>query len=77
MESFGMPINGALREYAFAPEDITIIVAAFEDTLRHLKLEDRSDPLTTLVAKKMIEIAQAGERDPVRLRDQTLRVLRS
>jgi hypothetical protein len=72
-----MPIKRALQGYAFGPEEIAVIASAFEDTLRELKLIDRSDPLTTLVAKRMIEIAQRGERDPVRLREQTLQALRA
>jgi hypothetical protein len=40
---------------------------AFEDALRELKLLDRTDPATHLVAKRIIELAQNGERDPVRL----------
>jgi hypothetical protein len=64
-----MPIRGALRTRAFGPEDIEIITAAFEDALRELNLVDRSDPLTEIVAKKMIEIAEQGERDPIRLKD--------
>ena len=72
-----MPITGALQTRAFDPEDIKIITAAFEDALRELKLVDRSDPLTEIVAKRMIEIAEQGERDPHRLKDRTLRALRS
>lgn len=72
-----MPINGALRNHAFGPDEIEIIVTAFEDTLRHLNVADRSDPLAILVAKKMIEVAQAGECDPAHLKEQTLRSLRS
>lgn len=72
-----MPIRGALQTHAFGPEDIKIITAAFEDALRELKLVDRSDPLTEIVAKKMIEVAAQGERDPLRLKDRTLRAVRA
>jgi len=72
-----MPIRGALQTRAFGPEDIRIITVAFEDALRELKLVDRSDPLTEIVAKKMIEIADEGERDPIRLKYRTLQALRS
>lgn len=72
-----MAVSGALRNDAFGPEAIKIISAAFEETLRKLRLVDRTDLLTTLVARKMIEIAREGELDPVRLREQTLRALRS
>jgi hypothetical protein len=33
-----------------------------------LRLVNRDDPATEIVAKKIIELAQRGERDPVRLR---------
>jgi hypothetical protein len=41
--------------------------ALFEGTLRALNLSDRADPITTLVAKKIIELASHGERDASRL----------
>jgi hypothetical protein len=40
--------------------------------LRALKLTDRSDPVTSLIAKKIIELARLGERDPARLRQAAL-----
>ena len=59
----------------FGPEDIKPIVAAFEDTLRAMRLVDRSDPVVTLVAKVVIEIAKQGERDPIRLREKVVQRL--
>jgi hypothetical protein len=44
------------------PEDITPLVAAYEDCLRTLTLSDRSDPVTEILAKKIIENAQTGIR---------------
>jgi hypothetical protein len=50
------------------PEDITPLVAAYEDCLQTLKLSDRSDPATEILAKKIIEIAQTlGYGDSARL----------
>jgi hypothetical protein len=62
-----MAIYRLLQNSAFAPEDIAPLVAAYEDCLRTLKLSDRSDPITEIVAKKIIEIAQTGIRDSVQL----------
>ena len=59
-----MAIYRLLQNSAFAPEDIAPLVAAYEECLRTLKL---SDPITEIVAKKIIEIAQTGIRDPDRL----------
>jgi hypothetical protein len=58
---------------AFTSGDAQVLIDAFEDTLRALNLVKREDPLTLLVAERMIEIAETGERDPVRLRDLTLK----
>ena len=71
-----MPIVRLLERGEFSPEDIKVMTAAFEDTLAALQLIDRLDPLTEMVARKIIECAQTGERDPIRLRDCALRLLR-
>ena len=49
------------------------MTVAYEDVLRKLKLADRADPLTEIIAKKIIELAQTGDRDPKRLCEQALR----
>jgi hypothetical protein len=67
-----MPIRPLLDGGAFSPEDVTALIAAFEDSLRALGLVDRKDPAVVLVAKRIIELAKTGERNPGVLRDQTL-----
>jgi hypothetical protein len=42
------------------PEDVSRITAAYEQTLRVLCVKDRDDPLTEMIAKKIIKIAQSG-----------------
>jgi hypothetical protein len=51
------------------PDEIKVLSSAFEEALRELRLVDRTDPATQLVAKRIIELAQQGERDPIRLRE--------
>jgi hypothetical protein len=58
-----------MRIDAFDPDDIKVLVTAFEGALQKLGLVQRTDPTTTLVAKRIISLAQQGERDPIRLRD--------
>jgi hypothetical protein len=72
-----MPIRRLLNDHAFGPDEIAALVTAFEDALRELQLVDRSDPATEMVAKKIIELAQRGERDPKRLSEEVLRWFRS
>ncbi|HTC05657.1 MAG TPA: hypothetical protein VK749_19770 [Xanthobacteraceae bacterium] len=68
-----MAIYRLLQHSAFTPEAIAPIVAAYEDCLRILKLTNRTDPLTEIIAKAIFEIAQTGVRDPVQLRDLALK----
>ena len=68
-----MPIQLVLKnDHAFTPEDTKVLVEVFEDTLKALRLIDRDDPVTMLVAKTIIELAKQGERDPQRLRRSTI-----
>ena len=64
-----MSIYRLLKGSAFGPDDIKVLSDAFDSALRELKLVDRSDPATELIAKRIIELAQRGERDPDRLRE--------
>ncbi len=70
-----MPLIPYLKEASFDPEAIKAMTAAFEAVCEALQLANRSDPLTEIVARKVIELAGTGERDPGRLRDLALRAL--
>ena len=56
--------NGLLT--ALSPDDLSLLAP---------HLENRADPATEMIAKKIIELAQCGERDPVRLREHAIRSL--
>jgi hypothetical protein len=62
-----MPVTRLLQNTAFDPETIRVISDVFEKALIDLGLTDRTDPLAELLAKKIIEAAQTGERDPLRI----------
>jgi hypothetical protein len=62
-----MAIYRILQNSPMSPEDITRLVAAYEATLKALGLIDRSDQMTELVARKIIEIGQTGVRDPLQI----------
>jgi hypothetical protein len=69
-----MPIYELLqRQGVFTPEELTVLSNVFEDVLGTLGLVDRKDPMTELVAKKVIELATAGIREPNRLKVLTLK----
>ena len=48
----------------FDPEAVKAMTTAYEAILRSLKLSDRSDPMTEIIAKRIIDVAKTGQRDP-------------
>ena len=70
-----MAIYRLLKTAVFDPPMIECMTAAYEDALRTLQLIDRQDPITELVAKKILEAAQLGENDPARLCERALEEL--
>jgi hypothetical protein len=70
-----MPITEFLDGYRPDPETQRVMGIAFEMARAGLRLTDRNDPLVGLVAKGIIELAKAGERDPERLCDQAVKRL--
>jgi len=72
-----MAVYRLFKNKAFEPEAIAAMTRAYTDVCRTLGLSDRDRPQANAVAKKVIEFAQRGERDPVRLREHVLQALRS
>jgi hypothetical protein len=70
-----MPLHRLLNNHVFGPDEINVLAAAFEGALKTLRLTDRSDPATEMVAKKIIDLAQQGVRDPERLRQMAVKAL--
>jgi len=77
LESAVMAIYRLLQNHAFEPEAIMTMTAAYDQVLHTLCLAHRSDPITWIVAEKVIQFAQRGERDPVRWRELALESLSS
>jgi hypothetical protein len=73
-----MPIRGLLdvQEVVFEPEDIQALTAAHETALKRLQIADRKSAMAFLVAKTVIEVAKDGERDPHRVSERVIRLLR-
>lgn len=59
-------------ELTLAPEETAAICAAFDSALLELGLADRQDPLTRLVAEKIIAAARSGERNPHKIKQTVL-----
>jgi hypothetical protein len=72
-----MPIRLLLQhDHAFGPDDIKLMADAFDGALSAAGLVDRTDSTAMAIAKHIIELAKAGERDPMKLRDAALQAAR-
>ncbi|MDQ1390985.1 MAG: hypothetical protein QOF56_4439 [Acidobacteriaceae bacterium] len=72
-----MPITRLLSESSLSlePDDIRRLKKAYNRALRSLSLVDRNDPLTELIAKKIVEIRKAGVTDPNEIYKMAIKAL--
>jgi lipopolysaccharide biosynthesis regulator YciM len=68
-----MPIDRLLAESDLTPEQRQVISVAFGQVLHKLGLVDRNDPICDMVARKVIEVAQAGTSNAVAVAEKTFR----
>ena len=71
-----MAIYRLMHNSTMKPDEISCITAAYGQTLHILCVKDRDDPLTEMIAKTIIKIAQAGVRDAAQLSVQAIAELR-
>ena len=57
---------------AFDPETIEALAVAYDGACAVLHVSNDADPRATIIAKKIIEHARHGERDPIQLLDLVL-----
>jgi len=69
--------HSVIANAGLAPEATASALTALECVLDALKLTDKTDRLTMIVANKLIELVRAGERDAQRLCDLTLQSIRT
>ncbi len=65
-----MSIYSLLKASTFDAQTAEAVAAAFEDVLVDFKLVNRRDALTDLLAERVFRLAECGEHDPSRLREQ-------
>jgi hypothetical protein len=70
-----MPLTHHLEQQStvFDPATIELMTDAYLEACRVLGLAHRDDGVTRLVAKRIIDAARSGERDPRRLLERGLR----
>ena len=70
-----MAIYRLIREASFGPDEIMTLSTAYEAALVALDLTDRQDPVTDLVAAKIIQVYRLGVQDPEQLCIRSLKEL--
>ena len=69
-----MSINRLLANSKLKPDEIKRLNAAYTYALRSLSVVDRSDPLSEMLARKIIEVG-ATESDPVKISEIAIKRL--
>jgi hypothetical protein len=65
-----------IRTLSLDPEEIQKLTLAYENALRALELSNRTDPVTTIIAQRIVEAAKTGVRDPDQLCTMAIKDLR-
>jgi hypothetical protein len=71
-----MPIRQFVPNASFNPEVVSLMALGFEKARRSLQLSGQK-VVREAVARKIIELTQKGERDPVRMSEWTVKKLQS
>lgn len=70
-----MAIYRLIAAGSFGPEEIEVMTAAYETALVVLRLSDRDDPITELIAKSIVSVVGLGERNPAVAADRAINAL--
>ena len=62
-----MTIRRLLQNSSVSPEEVVRLRIAYQKTLHGLHLVDRNDPVSEIVAKRVIQVAGTGVRDPAQI----------
>jgi hypothetical protein len=71
-----VPIDRLIQTGVFTPDHVAMMGDVFEDVLKTLGLVDRDDPAAQLVAHRIVELVQSGERDPASVKQLTLEAVK-
>jgi hypothetical protein len=74
-ETTGMTTYHLLKDTAFEPEAIEAMGRAYADLLADLKLADRNDAFTEILAKEIVKTASRGVRSATDIRANVLATL--
>lgn len=70
-----MAIYRLIANGSFGPDEINAMTAAYEAALVDLRLADRDDPITKIIATAIVSITSKGERDPATIKNRALNAI--
>ncbi|HMF21414.1 MAG TPA: hypothetical protein VKG24_04740 [Pseudolabrys sp.] len=70
-----MSIHKLIANGSFGPAEIELMTAAYEAALIDLLLPDGEEPINELIAKSIINVTAAGERDPNTVKERAINAL--
>jgi hypothetical protein len=76
-DATAMPITPFINGHRFDPEDKRVLGVAFEMVCIALRVGDCDDGVKRAIAAKIIDLANAGERNPDILCEQALKDIRT
>ena len=70
-----MSIHKLIANESFGPNEIKVMMEAYEGALIDLGISNRDDPVTELIAKSIVNVTVSGERDPILVKERALNAL--
>lgn len=70
-----MAIHKFIANSSFGPDEIKLMMEAYEGALIDLGINNRDDPVTELIAKSIVNVTASGERDPILVKERALHAL--
>jgi hypothetical protein len=70
-----MAIYRLIANGSFGPDEIEVMTAAYEDALIDLRVANRDEPITELIAKAIVNVTATGERDPILVKERAINAL--
>jgi hypothetical protein len=64
-----------IQDTAFGPDEIAVMVAAYEVGLTQINSSGHNDPAAETLAQTIVMLAKQGERDPARLQQTATEIM--
>ena len=70
-----MAIYRFIANGSFGPDEIKVMTEAYEGALIDLRIVNRDDPVTELIAKSIVNVPASGERDAIAVKERAVNAL--